>query len=149
MTARPPFAPRAPWDSVKTSGELRVLETEVAQLREALRHPPPREEGDDALNERRALVVRVGTLEDERVTLATRRDVLRREFDAEVRAARRRDGRLRALGQLLGLVMSVGLALLAAPLLLDAPPESSAAGFPGLALVALATLGLGVRARRR
>ena len=96
--------------------------------------------------ERAAL--RVGELEDERLALATRRERLRRGFDAAARAAQRRDGRLRALGHLVGLAASVGLGLLAADALAASPPEADIAGWLGLGLLLLAALGLASRTRR-
>ncbi|MEW5743299.1 MAG: hypothetical protein AB1938_30600 [Myxococcota bacterium] len=139
---------RAPWDALTTSGEVRVLEAEVAALREALRRPAPPEHPRRRLEEeRRALLGRVHQLEDERVLLAARRDALRTAFDDAARAGRRRDGRLRAAGHLLGLGLLVAATLF---LLEDAPGWLRGGGGPeGLALLTLATVGLGLRVQRR
>lgn len=149
MKASAKAAPaRAPWEALPTSGEVRVLEDEVAHLREALRRPPGPDDTVQRLEERRREChARVRALEDERVALAARRDALRGEFDRASRAGRRRDGRLRAAGQVLGLA-SLLAALLhlagSAPSLL-----SGGSGAQGVGLLGLAALGLALRARAR
>ncbi|MEW6435029.1 MAG: hypothetical protein AB1730_26310 [Myxococcota bacterium] len=151
MTARRPSpVARAPWDRQATSGEIRTLEAEVAALRESLRRPPARD--DDARHAesaRRTLVGQVESLESQRVALAARRESLRTAFDAAMRAGLRRDARLRALGQVLALVLLAILApRLADVLLSDVPVEPGAGGAPGVALLLLATVGLAARLRR-
>lgn len=148
MTARPPPLPRAPWDAPTPSGEVRLLEDEVARLRDALRRPPP--PGDDTRHlhdERKALVARVHALEDERLALATRREALRADFDAAARAGQRRDAGLRALGHLTGVALLLAFALAAAHALPAPAVERPDAA--GAALLALAAAGLLARVRRR
>lgn len=151
MSARPLPSTRAPWDAQRTSGEVRTLESEVALLRESLRRPPARD--DDARHveaERRALVSRIEELEERRVAVAARRESLRSGFDAAVRSGLRRDGRLRALGGLVGFALVVAAAPLLVELIGSVPPvEPGAGGPPGVALLLLAALGLGARLRRR
>lgn len=151
MSARPVPSTRAPWDAQRTSGEVRTLESEVESLRESLRRPPSRDEEAQAVEaERRALVTRIEALEERRVAVAAARETLRARFDAAVRSGLRRDGRLRALGGVLGFVLVAAAAPLLFDVIASAPPiEPGAGGPPGIALLLLAALGLGARLRRR